>query len=605
MASTASRPMSVSTRPTDEPSSTVTSEDAERGGGNRGAPLASQLEETREGAFADKPTTPVNLAQTMSYAAGDVIANKYRLTKILGEGGMGAVWLARNLALEIDVAIKLIRHDYANAEGAMRLLQEARAAARIGHPCIVRVFDFGTTERSDPFIVMEVLQGESLGQTIKRKGKLSAISAVRTLLPVAGALAAAHSKGIVHRDLKPDNIRLVTDDRGAVIPKVVDFGIAKLHHDDIPRETTQAGVILGSPHYMSPEQACGRSDVDHRTDVWAFSVMLYEVITGKRPFEGANYNALISSILVFHPASWEEHDLQEPELWALVQKGLAKEPQDRWFSMQEYGEALAIWASKRDVETDAAGNSLRAHWLDGVTQRPLSEFPPGNGGLSEGGRPRMVSDHNIRMRMPSIPELALPDIIQPTPPPTENSPEPEEEEDVEDSTPPSADDAPPTDDPSIVPAPPTAPSSSLPLPTTASKPPERRRSAAVWIGPLALAVGAAAAALIMSTTKNEARTTELPPASSLAVGVQDVDKPVVSMPVLPTSSASAAPEVTAVVPVASVIESAVASSSANAPPAATSARSNVPVSTIKTSSKIKTTSSASTAPPPIPTEAPF
>ncbi|HRI72380.1 MAG TPA: protein kinase, partial [Polyangium sp.] len=475
----------------------MTSDDGARGDYDRGPPLPSQLEETREGGFADKPTTPVNLAQTMQYAAGDVIANKYRLTKILGEGGMGAVWLARNLALEIDVAIKLIRHDYANAEGAMRLLQEARAAARIGHPCIVRVFDFGTTERSDPFIVMEVLQGESLGQTIARKGKLSAISAVRTLLPVAGALAAAHAKGIVHRDLKPDNIRLVTDDRGAVIPKVVDFGIAKLHHDDIPRETTQAGVILGSPHYMSPEQACGRSDLDHRADIWAFSVMLYEVVTGKRPFEGPNYNALISSILVFHPAPWSDHDLAEPELWALVQKGLQKEPLDRWQSMQEYGEALAFWASRRDVETDAAGNSLRAHWLDAATHRPLSEYPPANGVPSDAGRPRMVSAPEIRPRLPSIPELAMPDLVLPNPPAIEKSPEEEEQEQEQEFESARADENQVPDAPPPTTAAP-APPSSLPLATTASKPPERRRSAALWIGPLALTVGAAAVAIVSS-----------------------------------------------------------------------------------------------------------
>ena len=139
--------MSVSARPTDEAQGPVTAGDEAQLSSSLGPPVPTQLEETREGGFSDKPTHPVNMAQTMPYHAGDVIANKYRLTKVLGEGGMGAVWLARNLALEIDVAIKLIRHDYANAEGAVRLLQEARAAARIGHPCIVRVFDFGTLKK--------------------------------------------------------------------------------------------------------------------------------------------------------------------------------------------------------------------------------------------------------------------------------------------------------------------------------------------------------------------------------------------------------------------------------------------------------------------------
>lgn len=568
MASSASRSTSVSTRPTDEQTGADTNDVVETSSVDRGPPVSSrQLEETRDGGFDELPAKSADAAKAMPYIAGDVIANKYRLTKVLGEGGMGAVWLARNLALEIDVAIKLIRHDYANAEGAMRLLQEARAAARIGHPCIVRVFDFGTTERADPFIVMEVLQGESLAQTIERKGRLSAISAVRTLLPVASALAAAHGKGIVHRDLKPDNIRLVTDDRGAVIPKVVDFGIAKLHHDDLPRETTQVGVILGSPHYMSPEQACGRSDVDHRTDIWAFSVMLYEVISGVRPFEGPNYNALISSILVFNPAPWEEHEIHEPELWTLIQKGLAKEQQDRWQSMQEYGEALAIWAAQRDVETDAAGNSLRAHWLAATVQRPLSEFPPANG-TPEAGRARMNSEREIRpLRIPSIPELAAPDINLPVeaPPSTLAAPQP------------------------------PAPPSSLPLATTRSEPPERRRSTAKWIGPIALAVGAIVAGGIMLAFREEPR-----PLSAPARVEEGVNKLGATLP--PSNAApaaSVAPESSAVVPASSAAASASAVGSVESPALPPTPRPTAPSATAKSSAKSPPT------PPPIPTDPNF
>ncbi len=578
--------MSVSTRPTDEVSGIDTSEIAADRQSDRGAPVASQLEETRDGGFNEKPTSPVSLEKTMTYASGDVIANKYRLTKILGEGGMGAVWLARNLALEIDVAIKLIRHEYANAESAMRLLQEARAAARIGHPCIVRVFDFGTTERADPFIVMEVLQGESLAEALKRKGKLSAISAVRTLLPVAGALAAAHAKGIVHRDLKPDNIRLVTDDRGAVIPKVVDFGIAKLHHDDTPRETTQAGVILGSPHYMSPEQACGRTDVDHRTDIWAFTVMIYEVIAGVRPFEGANYNALISSILVFQPAPWEQHDIHEPELWALIQKGLAKEQQDRWQTMQEYGEALAIWAAQRDVETDAAGNSLRAHWLAAAVQRPLSEFPPSM--ITEGntGRVHMVSEREIRRgRMASIPELSIPEL---------SMPDLSVPDIVQPNSTSAIDDGGQDASAEFVAAP--VRSSPLPIETTTSRPPDRR-SPAIWIGAIALLVGAFAAASIILGTRKQGRQTDPQAANVPSSPNENGDKPRLNAlnPALSntTVAASAAPEPSLVAPVASVISSSAASS--GAAPSSTTAPPRPTVHIPKTS----TTSPP--VPPPIPT----
>ncbi|MDI1445609.1 serine/threonine-protein kinase [Polyangium sp. 6x1] len=401
-------------------------------------------------------STPIEASPATSYLAGDVIAGKYRLSKVLGEGGMGAVWLAKNLTLDIDVAVKLIRRDFATAEASQRLLQEARAAARIGHPSIVRVFDFGTTEQKDPFIVMEVLHGESLGQTISRRRRLSPVAAVRTLLPVASALAAAHGKGIVHRDLKPDNVLLVTDDRGAVVPKIVDFGIAKLHHEEVVRTTTQAGVILGSPHYMSPEQACGRSDVDHRTDIWAFCVMLYEVTTGLKPFDGGNYNALISAILLRDPEPWAAHEIEDEELWSIVQRGLLKEADDRWQTMRELGAALAAWAQSHGVETDAAGNSLRAHWLEPEEHRPLSDRPPMSAVQPSSPRPRMISERDlVPPRLPSIPDGDAAD------PATQNA----------------------EGDPDT---------SGAIYPTTATRPPERR-SAALWIGPLALAIGAASA----------------------------------------------------------------------------------------------------------------
>jgi serine/threonine-protein kinase len=312
-----------------------------------------------------------------SYLAGELIAGgKYQLSRIIGEGGMGSVWLAKNLALDADVAIKLIRRDFASEEAAQRLQQEARAAARLGHPSIVRIFDFGETEHHDPFIVMEVLSGESLGETLARKRKLSAVSAVRTLLPVASALSAAHGKGIVHRDLKPDNVLLAKGESGALVPKVVDFGIAKLHHEDFNRTVTQQGAILGSPSYMSPEQACGRSDVDHRTDIWALSVMLYEAIAGERPFDGPNYNALLSAIILNDPVPLTELGAADEALWAIVARGLHKDVDQRWQSMRDLGAALAGWAVRRGADTDAAGNSLEVHWLKQGEHRPLSDVPP-------------------------------------------------------------------------------------------------------------------------------------------------------------------------------------------------------------------------------------
>src|SRR5262249_16916303 len=151
-------------------------------------------------------------------------------------------------------------------------------------------------------------RGESLSAILRRKKRLSPPVAVQTVLPVAAALASAHGKGIVHRDLKPDNIIVITDENGALVPKIVDFGIAKLlQAGPAERNITMAGEVLGSPDYMSPEQARGAENVGEATDVWAFSVVLYELCTGKRPFDGPNYNSLIASILTDDPKPITTH----------------------------------------------------------------------------------------------------------------------------------------------------------------------------------------------------------------------------------------------------------------------------------------------------------
>jgi eukaryotic-like serine/threonine-protein kinase len=327
---------------------------------------------------ADPPATSEAKAEgapplTKPYLAGDVIAGKYKLTRIIGRGGMGAVWRAHNIPLDIDVAIKLIRRDRTAAGAAERLLTEARAAARLMHPSIVRVFDFGESEQGDPFIVMELLHGEALSAILRRKKRITPAVAVQTLLPVAAALASAHGKGIVHRDLKPDNIIVVGGENGALQPKIVDFGIAKLL--DMDRQVTLAGEVLGSPDYMSPEQARGAENVGEATDIWALSVVLYEAISGARPFDGANYNALIASILTNDPAPLTAHGVGDGALAAIIAQGLAKDVSARWQRMRDLGAALASWAVERGIEDDVAGNSIAKQWL-AATQRRLLTVQP-------------------------------------------------------------------------------------------------------------------------------------------------------------------------------------------------------------------------------------
>src|SRR5688500_13560645 len=225
---------------------------------------------------------PAEEPAKLAYTIGDVIAGKYELEEVLGEGGMGAVFRARNVAIDMPVAIKLIRADLNRELFSGRLLQEARAAAKLAHPAIVRVFDVGQTALGDPFIVMELLSGETLSAIIEREGRLTSVRAVQLLLPIADALSAAHAKGFVHRDVKPDNVFVVVGDE-QLQPKLVDFGIVKLEQRDKNSKLTQVGTVLGSPDYMSPEQARGLENIDLRSDVWSFSVMLYEAIAGHTP----------------------------------------------------------------------------------------------------------------------------------------------------------------------------------------------------------------------------------------------------------------------------------------------------------------------------------
>jgi serine/threonine-protein kinase len=327
------------------------------------------------------------------YSEGSVVAQKYRLVKVLGEGGMGAVWVAQNLTLGVQVALKLIR---AEIEGKVdglseRLLTEARAAASIGHPAIIQVFDFGLTEHSEPYIAMELLRGESLSQVLKRRGRIAAGRAVRTLLPVIEGLCVANQRGIVHRDLKPDNIFLAQQ-ANRVQPKLLDFGIAKLSQS-FSANLTCEGTVLGSPAYMSPEQARGESDVDFRTDIWALCVVLYEMITGVHPFTGANWHGLMWAIMEGKPKSLAEHQIEEPALWAIIQRGLSKEREQRFDSMFELGQTLALWLLDQGVSRDICNTALKTTWLERSpdSSAVMRSFFPSDAPGSSDAQPALVA----------------------------------------------------------------------------------------------------------------------------------------------------------------------------------------------------------------------
>jgi serine/threonine-protein kinase len=215
---------------------------------------------------------------------------------------------------------------------------------------------------------MEHLEGQSLGDRLFEEGRLTPEESLRTLLPIADALVAAHARGIVHRDLKPENIFLVPEGN-SIQPKLLDFGIAKLGIG-FGRRTgslTQAGALVGSPAYVSPEQAECRDDIGEHTDVWSFSVVLYECLTGKVPFESEDYPELFQKISEEAPESILDHGVGNHELWDIIRRGLAKNPAERWPTMHLLGQMLASWLTARGVREDITGVLIESKWA--VTAR--------------------------------------------------------------------------------------------------------------------------------------------------------------------------------------------------------------------------------------------
>jgi serine/threonine protein kinase len=316
------------------------------------------------------------------HAAGEILAGKYQIVGFLGEGGMGTVWRAHSLLLDVDVAIKVLHREHGGGDASERLLREARATASLGHPAIVRVFDFNETDTGEPFLVMELLEGISLADWMDRNGRMPAAEAVRTLLPIADALVAAHAHGVIHRDVKPNNIVLVPDGVDTYLPKILDFGIAKLLTTESGRVITEEGAVLGSLEYMSPEQAEGKLEVGEQTDVWALSVVLYELVTGRRPFTGATLTAVLASLRTGRPTPTIQLGVGDEELWEIIARGLQKSRAARWPDMRTFGTALASWAIQRGITTDATATSLAHRWLARSSQPP--EVPVSEPWLSSG-----------------------------------------------------------------------------------------------------------------------------------------------------------------------------------------------------------------------------
>jgi serine/threonine-protein kinase len=303
--------------------------------------------------------------------AGTVIVQKYRLDRVIGTGGMATVLAATHLQLGEEVAVKVLHRHVLHREGAIaRFLREARVAMRLKSEHVARVFDAGTMDDGTPFIVMELLQGADLATLLATRGYFPVDVAVDYLLQACQGLAEAHAAGVVHRDLKPANLFLCKSFDGAPCVKVLDFGVSKLlDADAVPNgfavtasgppssdrvdavgvstpvaesdTVTLTQAFLGSPQYMAPEQIRSARDVDTRTDIWALGVILYELVSGERPFAGQTLPELTTDILRGDVPRLNVPGGSAPDLEATIDRCLAKHPSDRFADVREFAEAIA------------------------------------------------------------------------------------------------------------------------------------------------------------------------------------------------------------------------------------------------------------------------
>ncbi len=325
------------------------------------------------------PAPGKDLASAAKFDAlvGATLADRYEIVRRIGEGGMGAVYEARHSIIGKRVAIKVLLDKFLeNEELIARLLQEARLASSIGHQNIVDVTDFGTTRDGRAFVVMEFLEGEALSQLVLRDAPLPVERSLGIVRQVASALGAAHAKGIVHRDVKPENVYLVRRGEQDFV-KVVDFGVSKAvrSREEAGSEwqrLTRTGAVLGTPLFMSPEQAAGSEDIDERADVWATALILYECLTGELPFRGSNYLGVVAQIQnkeVVPPSALRPELGIPPAVDRVLMRGLEKDRTKRYQRMELFERDLdRLLAGDVDAGLDEGLEAVRA-------RRPRRRWP--------------------------------------------------------------------------------------------------------------------------------------------------------------------------------------------------------------------------------------
>jgi serine/threonine-protein kinase len=314
----------------------------------------------------------------MSLEIGELIEGKYRITRLIGEGGMGAVYLGENVRISRRVAIKVLHAGLTeNKEVTQRFEREAQAAGRIGNDHILEVLDLGSLPNGDHYIVMEYLDGEPLTERIKARGRMQPLELAGLIRQVLVGLTAAHRAGIFHRDLKPDNIFILKEKAGKNdYCKIIDFGISKfqpLNKDGM--RMTRTGMMMGTPYYMSPEQASGSHEADHRADLYAVGVMMFEATTGQVPFDAATFNQLLFKIVLDDVPRPEalQPDL-DPAFASLISKAMARDMNQRFQTAEEFVKAIDAWLQRGAPVTvppsaDPAAMSL-------LRKRPSAELTP-------------------------------------------------------------------------------------------------------------------------------------------------------------------------------------------------------------------------------------
>ena len=318
----------------------------------------------------------------MDLPIGTILGEHYRVTRLIGVGGMGAIYEASHLGAGKRVAVKLMSKELAaHPEALARFRREVKVTTELAHPNIVDVFDFGETPTGEPFLVMEFLDGEDLGHRLERDGRVALNIAVQIVKQVASALSVAHAEGVVHRDLKPDNVFLLRVANGAVVAdgavfaKVVDFGISKV----LKAATTQltvARAVVGTPEFMAPEQASGRIDwIDHRTDQWALAVLSWHMLSGRLPFWKPEVNLILTQVIGEEPTSLHPDlaPLIPPEVDKVLRRALSKKREDRFPTINAFARAFEAAATGAPVRS----SSQRAATL----QRPQRPRAKSRGGL--------------------------------------------------------------------------------------------------------------------------------------------------------------------------------------------------------------------------------